>query len=97
MWKLLGNAAYGKAATNQRSHTDVRYMDKEAALKEHNSPLHKHTVVVSPDRCYEVKKKKETIKLSLPFTVALFVYQWAKVRVSYYNFYKKCLKSKKFI
>ncbi len=80
MFKLLGNCAYGKMATNKLKHKKIILCDSEKALKYLENPLYREKNEITKD-CYEVTMAKKKIVMNLPLHIAFFVYQYAKLRM----------------
>jgi len=87
MFKLLGNCAYGKMATNKERHRRVLLCDKENAEKHVKKPFYRRMNQIT-EECYEMTLAKERIVMNLPLHIAFFVYQYAKLRMLefYYDF-----------
>ena len=68
----------------------VEYCTDAEASKKVNSPLFRQLDNITED-IYEVQSCKKSIKLNLPIQVGFFVYQYAKIRMFYYDFLDKYL------
>ena len=80
IFKLLGNASYGKTLTNITNHCDVTFLNDEQAQKKVNSPLFKKLTPLVPG-WNEVETRKEVLNHKLPLQIGFFVYQYAKLRM----------------
>ena len=97
-WKLLGNASYGKCATDKTKHVDVKFVSAPADVSRCiNDRKFKQLNEVSDD-LYEITMKKGTIRFDLPVQIAFFVYNYAKLRMLefYYDFLDHFLDRKDF-
>ena len=79
-WKLLGNCAYGKTATDKTKHRDVIICRDDTIDTHINSGQYRSLNILS-DTHYEVTKSKKIIRLDLPLQIAMVVYQIAKLRM----------------
>jgi hypothetical protein len=77
LWKLLGNAAYGKTLTRLHNHRETFYCDAAEIANQHNDPLFYGSTKIT-DGCYEVQKYKKQVEFNLPMQIGLAVYGWAK-------------------
>ena len=86
--KLVGNSSYGKTIINQERHRNIEYCSEINASQLVNEPYFRRLVSIDADM-YEVESCKKTVKLNLPSSIGLFVYQNAKKRML--EFYYDCV------
>ena len=88
--KLVGNSSYGKTITNKEQHRQVKFCDNDEVPHLINSPFFCELNPIDDDT-YKVESSKKKIKLDLTLQVGFFVYQYAKLRMFYYDFLGKYL------
>ena len=97
LYKLLGNAAYGKTITNKQNFLNTRYVTQRKARR-----LALHWTVqqandISEDTV-ELSCLPHIVKYDLPIQIGFMVYQYAKLKMLsfYYDFLVKFIDIRKF-
>ncbi len=83
MEKLIGNALYGKTATDKTRHNKVRFYTDQDVHVALNDPLYRACDQLKPGY-YEVQSAKRQIRFDLPNVMAYFVYAYAKLSMLEY-------------
>ena len=86
--KLIGNSSYGKLITNKEKHQDIVYIN-ESEIGAENIEEHFYGLTELPNGYYEVEKTKKKIILDLPIHLAVFILNYAKLRML--EFYYDCV------
>ena len=96
--KLKGNSAYGKFLEDVEKHLNTKFISKKKVKTCLNSPLYRKLNVIDDDH-FEVDLAKKIITQKTPTHVALFILDYAKLRMLefYYDFIDKFIERALFI
>ena len=84
-YKGIGNASYGKSATNLLRHNEIKYVRPHDSGHHINSPLFRKLTTLHED-LEEIELAKKKVVWDLPLSIATFVYQLSKLRLLQFHY-----------